>query len=77
MLATLRQLNREQLLLDALERAVTQLQRELFYAWWRYVTDRTPRGNKEEDEKRDRAVKECVQCLGKRMDKLVERRDVC
>lgn len=77
MLATLRQLNREQLLLDALERAITRLQRELFYAWWRYVTDRTPRGNKEEDEKRDRAVRERVQCLGKRMDKLVERRDVC
>lgn len=77
MLTTLRQLNREQLLLDALERAVTRLQRELFYAWWRYVTDRTPKGNKGDDEKRDRPVRERVQCLGKRMDKLVERRDVC
>lgn len=77
MLATLRQLNREQLLLDALERAATRLQRELFYAWWLHVTDRTPRGNKEEDEKRDRPVRERVQCLGKRMDKLVARRDVC
>ncbi|KAK1829755.1 hypothetical protein QBC39DRAFT_427107 [Podospora conica] len=77
MLTTLRELNREQLLLDALERAITRLQRELFYLWWRYVTDRTPRGDKNKDRERDEAVKNRVLCLGKRVDNLVGRRDAC
>ena len=67
----LRDLNGQQIYLDAMKRAMTRLQRDIFSLWWRSVTDPTPEG------KNDKTYAEQASKLTERFLQLKKKGDEC